>query len=516
MFLTLNTTLYGGHQITSGGLQMIAALTAGVAMSVTLINPWLGFSLLCFPLLVLLALWVESNRFTLPFTHLLIIVMVAEIYLNISNTLIVYHGLPSINKPMMPLVVCYAIVCLINTRTIPTSGIMAIAVAMLFYSCAGLSMFHSNYPQQVSEGLGWLRKDHLLMIGLVLLIRNQGDLRIAAIALVSSAALLSIIGLYSTTTGDVYNQVGGLSRWVFQIDGNGINDERIGGPVGDPNFFAQILIFSIPLAVYLYNAASNRLATLYFCLCTLVIVACLIATQSRGGLLALLGVSAVYLYFGGHRLSGKNIAFGLIFIPAIVLATAPYSESSTRIVHGVQSVASLIAGRPIEDEAIQGRVDEMIIATAMVRDEPLFGVGYNTYSRHYQKYSLRLGIGVRGQDRAAHSLFIESVAENGLIGLGVFVGLITSVLYACHKRRLSLRQNNPLLANLLLALFLGYVGYLFAAILLHDAFQRYFWLLTGILIAAANVGSMFTIDNAWPLKFNQQSRVLTVLSGIIK
>jgi O-antigen ligase len=90
--------------------------------------------------------------------------------------------------------------------------------------------------------------------------------------------------------------------------------------------------------------------------------------------------------------------------------------------------------------------------------------------------------------RRAHTLYFELAAETGILGLFTFLGIVGLVQVRLWKAwRRWRRRNQPELAALAAAFFLGIVGYLVTGIFLHLAFQRYYWLLLGMAGAALQV-----------------------------
>ena len=87
------------------------------------------------------------------------------------------------------------------------------------------------------------------------------------------------------------------------------------------------------------------------------------------------------------------------------------------------------------------------------------------------------GLMARGADREAHSLYLETLAERGLVGAGVFAALVGTALAAVVGawRRLN-RHGLRSEAMLVAAYGSGILGYLTAAIFLHDGYFRYFWM----------------------------------------
>ena len=60
----------------------------------------------------------------------------------------------------------------------------------------------------------------------------------------------------------------------------------------------------------------------------------------------------------------------------------------------------------------------------MWADHPLVGVGPDNFEVHYQEYSEAIGTDPRPEQRGAHNLYLESLAETGLLGATAFFGVL--------------------------------------------------------------------------------------------
>src|SRR5262249_31764750 len=120
-------------------------------------------------------------------------------------------------------------------------------------------------------------------------------------------------------------------------------------------------------------------------------------------------------------------------------------------------------------------------AIEMWRVHPLLGVGPANFERHYLAYSTRIGIDDRPEDRSAHSLYLEALAETGLIGSVPLFALLIVALRRPLGVRKRLSGDASLLAE---GAFVALVAFLASAVTLHDAYPRYLWVLIGFALAA--------------------------------
>ncbi len=139
----------------------------------------------------------------------------------------------------------------------------------------------------------------------------------------------------------------------------------------------------------------------------------------------------------------------------------------------------------LQDTALRGRAAENLAAAEMWGDHPLVGVGPDNFELNYLSYSAAIGIDPRPEQRGAHNLYLESLAETGLFGALAFFAIIALALRGAWRARSRLGGRDALLGEALLAA-LGV--YLLTALTLNSAFARYQWIFIGLALAAGPPG----------------------------
>jgi O-antigen ligase len=136
--------------------------------------------------------------------------------------------------------------------------------------------------------------------------------------------------------------------------------------------------------------------------------------------------------------------------------------------------------------SFRGRSSEAIVATQMFRDYPVLGVGHGNYRNMYLEYSSRLGIDARFENRQAHSLYLEIIAETGILGIVVFL-IMLAVLFINLQRakHLLIEMRRSSLNTWVNGIQYGFVAYLLASFFLHGDYIRYFWLIVGFVSASS-------------------------------
>jgi len=422
--------------------------------------------------------------------HLVVAIMCSIIFLNLSNTLQTYHGLPSINKIMVPAILLMLIWITIRERGRHPALLVALALGAMYFVYIATSLLHAQNVGLVTESLnkGW--KDIAIMLIIAGLLWDETDLRLVSVFLVLAGVLISILAIIAYYKADPYFEAGGMIRWLPHDRDGTAPSVRISGPINDPNFFAQILLIPMAFAMCFVLSVRQVWAKVLFFIALLIVICGIGTTLSRGGFLAATAAIGIF-WIWGLRSWYPRLVVGLGLLATLVVgfAFAP-SGVHERLLELLEVVYSVFDSSQQPDQSSSGRLDEMMAAVYMFLDHPVFGVGLSNYSVHFQDYSLEYGLMVRQSDRAAHSLYLEILAEQGIVGLTLFMMILfvafRVAIGALKRQRL---DGNERAAQLIFAIILAYCAYLLAAILLHGVYQRYFWMLTGFMLATGNFRS---------------------------
>lgn len=207
----------------------------------------------------------------------------------------------------------------------------------------------------------------------------------------------------------IYNKLNGIGL----IEGTRVTIGRdIGSMLGDPNDLALVLLFPASFTLGLMLSPGIRWYEKLFGAASFVIIlAAVIATQSRGGLL---GIAAVIGVFAYRRLRSKTL---LLIIGVAALA-------ALFLIAGIGGRESGGAAEEGIDESAMGRLYAWEAAFSMALANPLTGVGIKNFLPNYFFYSSFWD----GRNHAVHSTWFGVLAETGFLGLSVYLAMIVSAL----------------------------------------------------------------------------------------
>lgn len=277
--------------------------------------------------------------------------------------------------------------------------------------------------------------------------------------------------------------VAGAGAILAYLQGGG----RASGYDGDPNFFAALQVFAVPFGVVLAAHARTPLRRTAALGGVGIIVASVITSLSRGGILALVAVLLLLLIEPARMVfrsrARKTAAVAVTLVGVMALLSVAYSDLSARS-------ETLFT----TSEGGSGRTNLWRAAYSGFEERPVIGLGFGAFKARsnellratpgvsFEAYRLRIG----GQ--YAHNAYIGTLAELGLIGLGLLLlaGVTAARAFRQSARRAA-ERGDAALAGFARALFVSLVGFAAASLFLSTETDRALWLMLGLAIALPNV-----------------------------
>jgi O-antigen ligase len=433
--------------------------------------------------------------------NLALLCVVAAVWLNIPALAVDWWGAPQLAGALFPFLLLLPLIYgRMRGERLLVNRVFALILLLLAAEAAS-TMLAAHQPEALAKLREFVLEGVVLYLLVINVVRTPRALRGALWALLAAGTFLALVTVFQQLKADYYRPFLGFG----QVDSAYFRAQddvaRLAGPLGDPNYYAQILLPLIPiglLAARWERARALRLAAR--CATALVLLA-VAFTYSRGAALALL-VVLMAMTILGHVRARHLLAAGAAI--ALLLVAIPAYRDRVATIANIGGATAQAGQQTSADESTRSRATEMGAAGLAFVHHPLFGVGPDGFPFYYQEYAQRVGIEVRdtaartgataGQlpQREAHDLFIGIGADLGLVGLGAFVGILYLTLrdlLRARRRWLWLRVDLVCLAD---ALLLALLAYLVAGLFLSLAFERYFWLLLALAGAAGgtalNVG----------------------------
>lgn len=351
-----------------------------------------------------------------------------------------------------------------------------------------LAILSSWLSEDISMSLRYLPTLIFLIIMYFLLfsiIRSSKTLNWAVLCLIIGGALSAMLNLML-----------GIGKRGISLDYT-TGGLRSAGLAGDPNEFAAIILVLMPLSLLMFFRSKGSFKKALSLGLFAVLLIGFLNTFSRGGFLAfsvMLMLSMFKLNIMKKR-SNKVKIFAYVMLIAII-GVAVFYPLSQKYVERVETLQSVGSG--VEDSSLQLRLEYVKTAFNVFWEYPILGVGLRNFKS------------VNPLDAAAHNMYLEVLTGMGLIG---FISFMT-ILYLTWRELKRVQkfwkirgQENSLIYQLAIALELGFLAYLVAALFLSLDISRMTWLLItlssvlwGISLNEKEAGSYYEKRDTHPFR----------------
>lgn len=273
----------------------------------------------------------------------------------------------------------------------------------------------------------------------------------------------------------VHLVIGALTPELFSGDG-----ERhyiaSGGFLGDGNDFALSVNIAIPLCLFLMQSADGFTKKMFFAGALTVLIFGVVATQSRGGILALASVGLYYWSRSERKILGA-IGMAVVVVAIFVVAPPQFFDRMGTITQ---------TGEEEREGSAQGRILAWRAGIRMAMDHPLLGVGPGLYPYKYGAEYKPEGYGLNEIPwQTAHSSYFLLLGELGLPGLIFLLSIIGVNLVAGERTLRAIKSRrinqNPAGLNLVVALNASLIAFMVGGAFLSGAYYPHIYVLAGLL-----------------------------------
>lgn len=219
----------------------------------------------------------------------------------------------------------------------------------------------------------------------------------------------------------------------------GIQFGRVRGPFVSAVAMGEWLIVVFVSGCLLLRGATTAVSQLGLRLLTLIAVAGIYFTSQRSVWLSLVIVLLLVITSRGQFAQWPRLIVAVVALMFVLGIGSRFSIYETTLFSRRQNT-------------VDYRLANYMTALKMGRDNPLFGVGYGNFDRHWRSYfDERSEELTRELTDGNHNTYLGLFAETGFIGLALYVGLWLATLRECLRARRVLRRAADFEANLALA-----------------------------------------------------------------
>ena len=271
----------------------------------------------------------------------------------------------------------------------------------LFVAWGGLSYWWTVDPESTSTSvISWIQ--NLAMIWLIWELASRRERQLGLMQ-------AYVLGTFVSAGDTVYSYLRGhTASW-----------ERYSGAGLDPNELGLLLALSLPLSFYLsLNEKHSRMVWIYRLQQVMALLA-IGLTSSRGALVATV-VAFVYLALAFWKLTLQAKSAFLLLVPVGgICALAFLPETTWKRWGGL--------GSELQQGSWGSRKPIWSAGWEMFRENPVGGVGAGGFGTVAGR--------VLGQEVVAHNTFLSILAEEGIVGFGLFLLFFLSLLLPVMRLR---------------------------------------------------------------------------------
>ncbi|MBC3776808.1 O-antigen ligase family protein [Pseudomonas sp. SWRI99] len=261
---------------------------------------------------------------------------------------------------------------------------------------------------------------------------------------------------------------------------------RAAGLLEDPNAFALLIAFAVPLGLLLVIRSPNLLHRLFWAACCLLLLGGMTKTESRSGLVVLALSLAIGVWHYRQQLTHirpRHFGFAMLGA-AIILPLAIYAMPAGYLAR-IQSLSILSAGAKAQDESLGRRASYIVVGSQIIREHPLLGSGPGTFPLHYattgyaKAFSANRKIG--DLYRRAHNTYLEIFSELGIPAGLLFVGLLGQGFFNLIRARSAwLQRREWQQADLITHLGMSFLSLTLFLMFLSAPNLKYLWIMLAL------------------------------------
>jgi probable O-glycosylation ligase (exosortase A-associated) len=338
----------------------------------------------------------------------------------------------------------------------------------LWVAWAGIGYFTATHPEMTGPKIWEYVKLWLIFLLALNLCHTKQQLRLMIIAWLGIFAIYPVRGILFNFASGI--QIQGRYQWNFIFS--------------NPNDFATLTLPLMALSTATLQSAKEKWVKYCALAGTILLPLCIVITESRGGILALATFGTLVLFQYRRRIGAVLM---ILMVIGLIAQLAP--QSVWNRVSGLKSVFN----EETLDEAdpygsAKQRYDIWRVARAIAKDHPVFGIGAGAYPEVHLEYALTGRYpGFVVQRRDPHSTYLHAAAENGLPGLGLFLGVIISTFVAGIHGIKRIKKSDPKTAQSIQTLLFGLIAFLQASIFASMEFLPHVYIFIAIIITMVAV-----------------------------
>lgn len=294
---------------------------------------------------------------------------------------------------------------------------VAFLVATIFQSTLGLRVFDGVIPLRIISQLDQIVIIVMVFIGSVMFLGPSGVVP-AMFAYLASFVTVAGVGILHFIRPGIVRRL--HLEWMISPDATQF---RASGVIANANFlglFVAVGMAALAVLIAWYVRSGRAIPALTAMAAASTGVVALLLTLSRAAILAV-GVGLVVAMARASLRAAVALAIAGILI--VMIAYPIFLDLRLNRTFG----SSGDAGQAAQGQSDDLRATQAVAAARAFLDAPVLGHGFGTFSEISPEYSKQDVL------TSAHNAFLKLAAEQGAIGLGLFLGFLGAVAVALWR-----------------------------------------------------------------------------------
>ena len=309
------------------------------------------------------------------------------------------------------------------------------------------------------------------------ILRHKHQVKIAMRVLLASMIVVSAFGLYQFL-GDLVGLPTSLTGLRPQYTKDILGFPRVQSTALEPLYFANYLLIPIGVAISLFLSKATSVKP-WILLGTLTLGGLnLVLTVSRGGYIAFAAMLAILAVFYFRQvLQPRNVIAGLAIAAVVAFVAFRFFNAGEQLESYSYHVVNIFDGASYVE-----RVETFSIAFDIWNQYPVIGIGpggFGPYAAYHPLITPNEGY------RIVNNEYIELLAETGIVGLSLYLLILTIVLLRSYKAYKV--AEDDFLKAVLVGLTAALVGILIQYNTFSVLYIVHIWFTIGALIAVQNL-----------------------------
>lgn len=330
---------------------------------------------------------------------------------------------------------------------------------IIFSAILGLSFYQSFWGSyfRMQGILSWICYSVLFFISGKILSENHFK-KTLSLAILISAASTAIFALVEFIT-----------LWFFGYNHQLLYSGRVISTFGQPNFLGAYLVMSLPFAFFLLKQVNTNWRVLIGFSIAVIILG-IFSTLSRSAYLGLTILAVIWgIYHYRLLLAGVTVTILLFALLANLFPQLVYSQWYR---FQLDSVSKWTA---------ENRLEIFQKSIQLVLQNPITGYGIENISLAFPKVITVGDLGLKDiVVDSSHNLFLDLMLETGVVGLGLFIILISlSIFFGLKQLKTADKQSGDFIKAAICAVISFLVIHQFSVVSVVP--MTIFWICMGII-----------------------------------